>query len=374
MSDLQDTDLLIIGAGPTGLAAALFLAEHGLRARVVDRAAAPSTTSRAQVINPRSLELLESSGVTAAVLREARPVRGVRFYEDWRRVAEIDFTGLPSRYPMSVLPQARTEALLAQALDARGIVPERELALESLEQDESGVRAVLVDADERRQTVRAGLLLAADGAHSTVRKALGIGFEGSAFPESWPLYDLQLNDPLDLDHAHVCFVEGGLVFLLAIRSGFWRVFGNVAEPLRHLPPGTVAGAADWISSFHISHRLAEHALLGRVALAGDAAHIHSPVGARGMNLGIEDAFVFAVCAADALAGQPQRLADYGRLRRPVHRSVVGRMAKLTALARGRPGWMGHLRHFLIPAIAGFGPVAHRMRDFVAGLDRPARTG
>ena len=108
-----------------------------------------------------------------------------------------------------------------------------------------------------------------------------------------------------------------------------------------------------------------------MALAGDAARIHSPVGARGMNLGIEDAFVFAACAADLLGGEGDRLADYNRLRHPVHAKVVARMDHLTTLARGRPGWMGLARHYLVPTLAGFGRLARPMRQFITGPDHPA---
>ena len=112
--------------------------------------------------------------------------------------------------------------------------------------------------------------------------------------------------------------------------------------------------------------------MGRVALAGDAAHIHSPVGARGMNLGIEDAYVYAACAQDVIKGRTGRLKDYSRLRHPIHKMVVSRMGRLTGLARGRPKWVGLLRHYLIPTMAGIGPLERIMRDFLTGLDHPVR--
>lgn len=115
-------------------------------------------------------------------------------------------------------------------------------------------------------------------------------------------------------------MEGGLVFLLCIRDGVWRLFGDVPGLLGRLPPGTRAGDSVWQSSFHITHRMAEREVDGRVVIGGDAAHIHSPVAARGMNLGIEDAFVYAACAADALKGDLGRLGDYGRLRQIAHPS------------------------------------------------------
>jgi 2-polyprenyl-6-methoxyphenol hydroxylase-like FAD-dependent oxidoreductase len=205
----------------------------------------------------------------------------------------------------------------------------------------------------------------------STRGAARADFPGHNFPEAWPLYDIELADPLSLDHAHVSFIKNGLIFCLCIYPGLWRVFGNEPNLLDFLPDRAKPGNVSWKSTFHIGDRVASELSVGRVSLAGDAAHIHSPVGARGMNLGIEDAYVYAACAADALNGHPERIRDYSRLRHSVHKKVVGRMDRLTALARGRPGWVGLLRHYLIPTMAGVGPLTRTMRDFLTGLDHPA---
>jgi 2-polyprenyl-6-methoxyphenol hydroxylase-like FAD-dependent oxidoreductase len=197
--------------------------------------------------------------------------------------------------------------------------------------------------------VRAPLLLAADGARSAVREALGFGFQGHAFPEAWPLYDIHLADPLPLDHAHISFVKGGL-FMLCIPAGLWRVFGNIENLLDLLPAGSRPGAVEWHSSFHIADRVASNIAEKRVALAGDAAHIHSPVGARGKNLGIEDAYIYAACAAIALAGHLDAIDNYAGLRQPIHKTVVGRMDHLPTLARGRPDWVGLMRRYPAPSM------------------------
>jgi 2-polyprenyl-6-methoxyphenol hydroxylase-like FAD-dependent oxidoreductase len=372
MSAHSQSSPLIVGAGPTGLAAALFLAERGVTARLIDSAAEASRTSRAQVVNPRTLELLEPSGVTQAILGEGRPIKGVRFYEGWKPLATIDFSDLPARHAMTVLPQARTEALLTEALARHGIAVERSTTFAGLRQTAD---AVMVDlaANGQDRSEEAPLLLAADGAHSRVREVLGIGFDGHGFPEDWPLYDIALDDPLDLDHAHVSFVPEGLIFLLAIRPGLWRVFGDMPDLLTRMPPGTRIGASEWESSFHIADKRAERLTAGRIALAGDAAHIHSPIGARGMNLGIEDAFVFAACAADALDGQLDRIDDYGRLRMPIHKRVVSRMDRLTTLARGQTPMIALLRRYLFPAVAHASPLTSFMQTFVAGLDHQVET-
>jgi 2-polyprenyl-6-methoxyphenol hydroxylase-like FAD-dependent oxidoreductase len=360
--------LLVVGAGPTGLAAALFLSKTGIPCRVIDKAPQPAVTSRAQVINPRALELLEPTGVTAAVLKEARPIHRTLFYEGWRQIAELEFGNAHARFHLSVLPQARSEALLTQALASHGVEPERAVALEGFSQRDGSVEAVLAKSDGSRETVQTPIMLGADGAHSVVREVLHLDFKGSSFPEVWPLYDIELDCPLDLESAHVSFVQEGLLFLLCIRDGLWRLFGNFPELLEHLPPGTKTGRISWHSSFHVGHRVVAREVVGHVALAGDAAHIHSPVAARGMNLGIEDAYVFAKCAADELKGGDRRLADYGRIRHAVHDSVVERIKKLTQLARGRPELVALLRHYLIPGMTRFPPTAHQMMKLVTGLD------
>ena len=364
---------LIVGAGPTGFAAALFLAMRGVPSRIVDQAAAPETESRALAVNPRTLELLAPTGCVEPMLAEGHAIHRTCFYSGWERIADIEFGDAHPLYPMLILPQARTVQLLTDALARHGLHPEFNTKFEGLAQDESSVMARLAHAGGDRETVRAPILLGADGAHSLVREALGIAFAGTSFPEPWPLYDLHLDDPFDFASAHVSFVKHGLIFLLALRPGLWRLFGDVPDLLDRLPPGTVRGEMVWQASFHISHHLVEREVQGRVVLAGDAAHIHSPVAARGMNLGIEDAFVFADCAVDALAGRMERLADYGRLRRPVHQSVISRVKTLTELARGQPDIVGWLRGMLIPGLTKFPPTAHAMLDLLTGLDHPVET-
>ena len=369
----MDSRPLIVGAGPTGLAAALFLAIRGVPSRIVDQAVAPEKESRAQVVNPRSLELLEPTGIVEAMRAEGHSIHRTRFYDGWEPIAELEFAGAHPRYEMTVLPQARTVALLTEALAQQGQRPERGVKFEALAQGDSGVTVTLVHGDGSRETARTPILLGADGAHSRVREVLGIPFEGSAFPEPWPLYDIHLNDPLDFETAHVSLVKRGLVFVLGLKRGLWRVFADVPEPLGRLPSGTVCGEPEWQTTFHISHRLAVREALGRVVLAGDAAHIHSPAAARGMNLGIEDAYVFAECAVEALGGKLERLGDYGRLRRTVHERIISRIKALTELARGQPDLVGALRRYLLPGATKFPPTAHAMIALLTGLDHELST-
>jgi 2-polyprenyl-6-methoxyphenol hydroxylase-like FAD-dependent oxidoreductase len=359
---------LIAGAGPTGLAAALFLAERGVRCRIVDPAPEPSRTSKALAVNPRTLELLESTGVTARMLAEGRILTHAIVTEAWKPLARIDITDVHPRFPMLGLSQAKSEALLAQALARRGITPERGVGLSGLSQAGDEVEVELVSTNGAIERAGTPLLLGADGAHSVARHALGLELEGSTLPEPWPLHDVELDTDMAPDAAHIAFYPDGLVFILALEPGLWRVMGNVPDVLDRLPPGTIRGEVVWESRFHISHRITRVMRDGRVCLAGDAAHLHSPIGARGMNLGIEDAYVFAACAADALNGDGSRLADYGRLRHGVDAGVVRRVEAVTRLVRARSPVVRALRHFGLPLAIRAPIIARLFKQTVAGLD------
>lgn len=183
---MADETVLITGAGPVGLAAALFLARKGVRSRVIDPKLEPTRTSNALGVNPRTLELLEPTGVTARILQEGFILDRLVVHQHGRRLGEIDIApqkDLGARFPMVILPQSRSEALLAEALAQEGVRPERGVELVGLEQDDAGVSARLRHGDSQEETMRAAVLFAADGAHSTVRKTLGIDFPGSSFPE-----------------------------------------------------------------------------------------------------------------------------------------------------------------------------------------------
>ena len=366
--------LLIAGAGPTGLAAALLLARRGVPVRIIDKAPVASRNSKALAINPRTQELLEDTGVTARMLAEGWAIRGVTLHRPGHGEASVPLSPLlDTDRSLLALPQARSEALLAEALRTQGVAIEREVKLDTLAQADDGVEVGLVHADGSIERARTPLLFGADGAHSTVRQALGLAFPGDELPEPWQLWDLHLATPLEPDRVHLMLLPDGFLFALRIQGDLWRIMGNSAAPLDALPAGTVCGPVQWQSHFHIAHRVAERAGVGRVLLGGDAAHIHSPLGARGMNLGIEDAYVFAECAVGALAGHASRLASYAQLRHAVHRQVVRRVAALTRLMHGQPASLRELRDVLVPRLLHFGPARRQFLRVAGGLDHPVRT-
>ena len=361
--------VLIVGAGPAGLAGALFLARKGVPVRIVDAAARPAGTSKALGVNPRTLDLLDDSGVTARILTEAQALRTLFLHHNGRPLTTLtpDWKALKAGHPMVILPQARTEALLTEALAALGVAPERGRALTGVRQTADGVIATLADGE----TVRTPLLFAADGAHSTVRKALDLDFPGDAWAEPWRLMDVDI-DGLRPDQGWIDLRDDGVLIVLPFSGRTFRLIGFGRPLLDGLPAAWTVGAIRWESDFHISHRMVQRMTVGRICLAGDAAHIHSPLGARGMNLGIEDAFVYAACAADFLAGEAGRLADYDRLRHAVDATVVDRVRALTGMVRNTSPLADWLKGVVPPLVAHLPFVLNAGLRVGMGLDHPVR--
>ena len=362
---------LIAGAGPVGLAAALFLARHDIQPRIIEKTLERASTSRALAVNPRTLHLLERTGVTAKMLARGLKVTEARLCREDRTLARISLSDLGGDYPfMLALSQATSETLLAEALAEYGIAPEHGVEVVSCAEHDG--MDVTLSVKGETEIVRPAWVLGADGAHSVVRQSLHIGFTGHTLPEPWSLMDVPLEGDIDPDAAHIrLFDDGGFLFMLRrvadVRTEkppyLWRMIGNGSELFSRLRDARPAGEPVWSSSFHISHRIADHLCRGKAFLAGDAAHIHAPIGARGMNLGIEDAWVFAELAAHG------RLDHYGHLRRHVDYDVVRRVEALTTLVLGRQPWLRALRNLVLPTVLNL-PLRTQILHTLAGLDHP----
>lgn len=364
-------DLLVVGAGPAGLALALEAADHGARVRVVERRPDPSRPSRAMILHPRTLEVLRSLGVTDALLAHAVPSTAVQVHLGPRTIeARLDTFGLAmSRFPHPVLiRQSDVEAVLAQALAARRIPVERGVELVGFASD-----AHLVTAELRGSVAGAAscrYLAGCDGAVSTVRGLAGIEWAGGVYRSEVVLADVDLRGAVE-PLARLVPTAAGLMFLFPLgEQAAWRLLATrpvtepAAEPGQFGPALTAADlqtlltSADlpvqidsvaWSSRIRLPHRLAAAFRRGRVFLIGDAAHAHSPAGGQGMNTGLQDAVNLGWKVAYASrAGAPEDcplLASYDRERRPVAQRVraLTRMlfwaeagtGPLPSLARGR---------------------------------------
>jgi 2-polyprenyl-6-methoxyphenol hydroxylase-like FAD-dependent oxidoreductase len=372
---------LIVGAGPVGLAAALFLAKQGIATRLIELRLERENQSRALAVNPRSLDLLEAVGITEQMLVCGQKIRRVELVLVGRTKLTIDIEGIHPRYPfMLALSQAATERLLAEELKKTGGSIQRGNKLVECRNLADGQVEAVIESVESgtRETVRVPWLLAADGAHSVAREQLGIEFVGSAFHPEWYLADAPLSSELAVDQAHVfLYDDNTFLFMLPVLDGLpresgqdqlWRVIANRSDPLSHIVDSRQTGPTVWSSSFRIPHRINATLAKGNVYFAGDAAHVHSPLGARGMNLGIEDAWVFAELVRTG------RLGEYNALRHPVDEQVVKRVEFLTRIVSADSWLSRFVRTHVFPLGLRLGPLRRRLLQTVSGLDHEVQLG
>ena len=341
---MYDTDVLVIGAGPTGLALAASLMARGIATTVVDRAPEGANTSRAAVVNARTLEVLEHLDVARRLVKEGvqAPVFTIR--DHGRTLIPIDFSALPTEYPYSLMvPQSTTERLLLDRLVELGGSVLRPKAVTAIAQDADGVTTTLDDGG----VIRARYAVGADGIRSIVREQAGIGFEGGEYEESFVLADVRLTGDVPRDEVVLFWANAGLTVVAPLPDGVYRIVAPVADAPEEPSGSFVQEILDtrvgsgvfvvtdviWGSRFRIHHRVADTYRAGRLLLAGDAAHVHSPAGGQGMNLGIQDAVALADALAAVLGGEPDTLLDdYSSARRPIAKGVVTMTDRLTRLA------------------------------------------
>src|SRR5215207_3711624 len=378
------SSVVVVGAGPTGLMLAGEMALAGVSCRILERRAEESNLTRAFGVHARTLEVLDMRGMADEVLPQGLRVPEVRPHLGKVQL-RLDLNHPESRFPyVLIVSQARTEKVLEARARALGVDIVRGAEVVGLRQDDSGVE-VMVDGPDGTPTERADYVVGCDGAHSAVRRLLGIGFVGASYDTHIMLADVRLSE--ELPTAVNAYVGRDGVVLLPTFGGDWHRaviwdrhrehipldeplgIDEVRDSLRRIA-GTDLGVKEmrWSTRFLSERRQAEGYQVGRVFLAGDAAHVHSPLGALGMNTGIQDAMNLGWKLAAEVHGwaPPYLLDSYQAERHPVGREAL-RVTDLLHRVAVAPGVVRAVRPLLARFLLALGPVRRAMRRRISGL-------
>jgi 2-polyprenyl-6-methoxyphenol hydroxylase-like FAD-dependent oxidoreductase len=378
---MNDTDVLVVGAGPTGLAVGASLITRGVRAVLVDALAEGQNTSRAAAVNSRTLEVLEDLDVARRMVKAGLIAPRFTMREGRQILVSVDFSDLPTKHPYTLmLSQADTERLLLERLHELGGDVIRPKTLSRLTQDAEGITATFADGE----TIRAGYVVGADGIHSAVREQAGIGFTGGEFAESFALADVRLDGDAPRDEVILFYAREGLNVLAPLPGDIFRIVAPAADVPKVPSAAFVQELLDarafgprqlmvtdllWTTRFHIHHRVADNYRAGRLLLAGDAAHVHSPAGGQGMNLGITDAISLAGALAEvAHGGSDAALDAYATAQRRRAEQVLKLTGRLTRVAT-LPRALRPIRNSGMRLAARVPAVRRRLAVQLSGLRR-----
>jgi 2-polyprenyl-6-methoxyphenol hydroxylase-like FAD-dependent oxidoreductase len=375
---MTDVDVLVVGAGPTGLVLAATLARAGVSMRVIDRAAEPSPHSRALVVHARTLEILSEMGLGERLIARGRPTLAVRVFIDGDKafeaaIGDVGVEDTPHPFVLFV-SQVETERVLGEHVASLGVRVERPTELVALVQSETGCVAT-VETNGAREEIRARFVVGCDGAHSAVRKASGLSFEGDAYAQTFLLGDVAI--PGRAGRAAELFVardgfaalfpmtdggpvgNGGDRYRVIAASPAPRERGDVPtlDELRALVERATHQTLEltdptWLASFRLHHRGVDRYRAGRAFVAGDAAHIHSPAGGQGMNTGMQDAWNLGWRLALVSRGEasPALLDGYDAERRPVGEKLLAFTDRFFSLATHESRALHLVRKLVLPRV------------------------
>lgn len=386
-------EVMIVGAGPSGLVLALWLARLGHRPRIIDRAAAPGTTSRALAVQARTLELYRQLDLADAVVERGHKVPAVNLWVRGQHAARVPFETVGANLTpyafLEIFPQDQHERLLIERLGNFGVAVERNIELTGFTDMGDHVVARLRRADGSEETAEAAWIAGCDGARSVVRETIGAGFPGGTYRQVFYVADIEGDGPAIDGELHIDLDEADFLAVFPLAgTGRARLVGAVrderadrAETLGFDDVGRRAidhlklriETVNWFSTYRVHHRVTDRFRQGRALLVGDAAHIHSPAGGQGMNTGIGDAINLAWKLATVLEGRaPETLLDsYQAERIGFARRLVATTDRVFTFASAEGRIAGMLRTrvapLLIPRALGFGPIREYMFRSVGQL-------
>jgi 2-polyprenyl-6-methoxyphenol hydroxylase-like FAD-dependent oxidoreductase len=378
--------VLIIGAGPVGLTMAAELVRYGVSVRIVDKAAHRTDKSKAVVLWSRTLELLDRAGCTDGLVAAGNKVDAANIVVGKTVIGHINISGVDSPYPFALmLPQSDTERQLGEHLGRLGVTVQRQTELARFSQGDSGVTAVLSHVEGTEEVVEADWLIGCDGAHSAVRHGLGLSFLGDTLQTDWVLADLHLGGyPLPATEMVTYWHEDGVLLIIPMSATRFRIIADIGlsgegapvnptlDQIQSIldargPGGMRAGDPIWLSAFRINERKVADYRSGRVFVAGDAAHVHSPAGGQGMNTGMQDAFNLAWKLALVCRGSAAEtlLDSYSAERSAIGEDVLKAAGRLTMIATMRNHTAQAVRNLFGRLLLGLAPVRKAMVDSMA---------
>ena len=388
------TDVLIAGAGPVGLTMASELSRYGLSVRLVDKNTQRTDKSKALVLWARTLELIDRMSPNGAdrFIQAGLKAESVIMHSGNETIAHVDMNDVDSAYKfVLMIPQSETERLLEDHLATFDVKADRQTELTDFNETLDGVSCVLKHADGSEETAEASWLIGADGAHSRVRHKLNVEFHGSTLLSDWALADLHLAGVLGPPAIHLYWHADGVLALFPLQGTRYRIIANVGESSGSIgegnhpaptveeiqrvldtrgPGGIRAGDPVWLSSFSINERKVENYRSGRVFVAGDAAHVHSPAGGQGMNTGMQDAFnlawKLALVSRDLCQPEPL-LGSYSSERSHIAKLLLEFTGKATQASVMRGGVRQYIRNHVASLVLGFAPVRHEMTNLLSEI-------
>jgi len=380
----MDTDVLIVGAGPTGLMLANQLGRRGVRAQIIDRHDGPAQQTRALGVQPRTLEIYAHLGIDEKAIEMGKKATGADMWARGKRAAHvaIDAIGMDlTPYPyILILGQDDNEKLLGEALRRWNLSVQWKTELVGLTQETDRVRATLKQPDGTSRGITAAWVAGCDGARSSVREMNGIEFVGAPYEHVFFVADTEMTGPMVPDELNVYLWGGGFHLFFPLRgTNHWRLVGILPKSIRGRDDLTLddvipsiqeeAGAGlavrgcRWFSTYRIHHRRAARFRNGRCFLLGDAAHIHSPVGAQGMNTGLQDAYNLAWKLALIISGKAATglLDSYEAERLPVAQRLLATTDSLFSIIVSEKEAAGIFRTFVMPRMLAFAMKIDRIR-------------
>lgn len=377
--------IIVVGAGPAGLAAAIDLANFGVPFRLIERLSEPDPHSRAISLQARTLELLEQRKCIEPFLKSGHQGHIANFYSSGRRFFRLDFNHLQSTYRYLLFQQeSKTERFLADKLTQLGGSIERGVELTGFQDLGNRVDVLLKHNDGRQERSTASYLIGCDGAHSKVREHLRLGFEGKTYDLTFILADVHVEWDFPDDEFCIFSSDEGMTSIFNLGEGVFRIIADTEAKPRSEEPSLEECQAmvdrrlhlpirlsnlDWSSYFHVNSRRVERIRVGRVFLAGDAADIHNPATGQGMNTGIQEAFNLAWKLAFVVRGDAsERLLDtYDEERRPIEKDVVRATDVVFAVAGAKHGPLHFLRDHVAPHFDTPEPLQRVGRQFISEL-------